>query len=118
MNDITNLELEFENNTIGKLYVTPDWVKWLWTSARDKLNVTVIEFSITALKVLSRSKYVPLESAIPKIHAKVSVFDYDGKILSGNIINVTGDVIELNIFRNSHCRCPYIERGLECRRNM
>ena len=62
---ITELRLEFKDSSIGNLYVTPDWVKWLWTSARDELNVTVIEFSTTALKVLSRSKYFPLESAFP-----------------------------------------------------
>ena len=74
MNEITELRLEFEDNTIGNFDITPDWVKWLWTSPQDKLNVTVIEFSTTALKVLSRSKYVSLESAIPIENAKVRVY--------------------------------------------
>ena len=53
VNDITELQIEFEDKTIGNLKLTPDWVKWLWKSPQDKLNVTVIEFSTTALKVLS-----------------------------------------------------------------
>ena len=97
VNDITELQLEFEDKTIGNLKLTPDWVKWLWTSPQDKLNVTVIEFSITALKVLSTSKYVSLAPAIPVKDSKVTVFDNAGGVLSGRIINVIGDFIEFTL---------------------
>ena len=46
--EIVGLRLLFKDETIGNVDMTPDWVKWLWTSPRDQLNVTVIEFSPTA----------------------------------------------------------------------
>ena len=57
VNEVSNLLLVFKDNAIGNLFLTPDWVKWLFTSPVDKLNVTVIEFSVTALSILSRMKY-------------------------------------------------------------
>ena len=95
INDITDLELEFVNKTISKLSVTLDWVKWLWSS--DEMNVTVIEFSSTALKELSQSTYVPFVSANPEKDAEVTVYDNAGNKLNGSIIDVTGDFIEFNI---------------------
>ena len=32
VNEIANMKIEFEDNTIGHLHITPDWVKWLFTS--------------------------------------------------------------------------------------
>ena len=77
--------------------MTPDWVKWLWTSPRDQLNVTVIEFSPTALKVLSRMQYARLISATPEKNAKVTLYHYNGEDASGSIINVIGDSIQYKI---------------------
>ena len=63
--------------TIGNQYITPDWVKWLWTSSSEnKFNVTVIEFSPTALKILSRTKYERLTADIPVEDEDVSIFQY------------------------------------------
>ena len=31
LNEITGLNLVFEDITIGNHYLTPDWLKWLWT---------------------------------------------------------------------------------------
>ena len=56
--EVVGLRLVFKDETIGNVDITPDWVKWLWTSPREQLNVTVIEFSPTALTVLSRMQYV------------------------------------------------------------
>ena len=95
INDITDLELEFVNKRISKLSVTLDWVKWLWSS--DEMNVTVIEFSSTALKELSQSTYVPFVSAKPEKDAEVAVYDNAGNKLNGSIIDVAGDFIEFNI---------------------
>ena len=64
--EIVGVRLEFKEETIGNVNMTPDWAKWLWTSPREQLNVTVIEFSPTALKVLSRMRYVRLLSGAPK----------------------------------------------------
>ena len=97
VNDITELQLEFEDKTIGNLKLTPDWVKWLFKSPQDKLNVTVMEFSITALKVLSTSKYVSLAYALPEKSADVTLFDNAGGVLSGSIVNVIEDLIEFTI---------------------
>jgi hypothetical protein len=76
VNQITDVYLVFEDKTIGNQNLTPDWVKWLWTSPVDKFNVTVIEFSLTALKVLSRTKYERLTSDVPIENEEVSVFQY------------------------------------------
>ena len=76
MNEVANLKLEFEDKNIGNLFITPDWVKWLFTSPADKLNVTVIEFSVTALSILSRMKYERLAPEDPVENEDVSVFQY------------------------------------------
>ena len=64
--EIVGLKLKFKEKTIGNVVMTPDWVKWLWTSPRDKYNVTVIEFSPTALTILSRMQYARLLLASPE----------------------------------------------------
>ena len=68
MNELSNLSLVFEDNTIGNMFITPDWVKLLFISPADKLNVTVIEFSVTALTILSRMKYERLAPADPVVN--------------------------------------------------
>ena len=63
----------------------------------DKFNVTVIEFSLTALSILSRKKYERLALEDPVLNGVVSVFQYcKGSIIIGNgtINNVIGEVIE------------------------
>ena len=50
--EVAGLRLEFEDASIGNVDITPDWLKWPWTSSQDELNVIVIEFSPIALKVL------------------------------------------------------------------
>ena len=77
--------------------MTPDWVKWLWTSPLDKFNVTVIEFSPTALKVLSRMQYARLISAVPEKNTKVTLYRYNGDNARGSIINLIGDSIKHTI---------------------
>ena len=52
------------------------WVKWLFTSPVNKLNVTVIEFSVTALTILSQMKYERLAPEAPVVNEVVSVFQY------------------------------------------
>ena len=96
MNEITDVCLVFEDKTIGNQYLTPDWVKWLWTSPLDKFNVTVIEFSPTALKVLSQTKYERLTSDVPVENEDVSVIQYIKESLNvakRRINKVIGDVI-------------------------
>ena len=100
MNEITDVCLVFEDKTIGNQYLTPDWVKWLWTSPVDKFNVTVIEFSSTALKVLSRTKYERLMSDVPVKNQHLSVFQYIKESLNfgkGRINKVIGEVIEYSL---------------------
>ena len=95
--EVTGLRLEFKEDSIGNVDVTPDWVKWLWTSSRDQLNVTVIEFSPIALKILSRMKYDRLISANPIKNGKFTVSLYTGDLVTGTIINVMGDIIQFKI---------------------
>ena len=97
MKEVVGLRLVFKEETIGNVDMTPDWVKWLWTSPRDQLNVTVIEFSPTALKVLSRMKYARLLSATPVKNAKVTLYHYNGGDASGSIIDVIGDTIQYKL---------------------
>ena len=75
---VVGIRLEFKDETIGNLDMTPDWVKWLWTSPRDKFNVRVIEFSPTALTILSRMQYARLISAVPENNTKVTFYRYNG----------------------------------------
>ena len=96
VNEVSNLLLVFEDKTIGNLYITPDWVKWLFTSPAD--NVTVIEFSLTALSILSRMRYERLAPADPILNEVVSVFQYscEGSLIigKGRVKKVFGKFIE------------------------
>ena len=84
VNEIANLKLDFEDKNIGNLYLTPDWVKWLFTSPAYKLNVTVMEFSLTALSILSRMKYERLAPEDPVENEVVSFFQYcEGSLIIG-----------------------------------
>ena len=83
--EVTGLKLVFKEITIGNINLTPDWVKTLWTSPEEELNVTIIELSPIAMKVLSRTKFVHLLSGIPREKEKVSVYQYpDGVLSVGN----------------------------------
>ena len=100
MNEITDVCLVFEDKTISNQYLTPDWLKWLWISPVDKFNVTVIEFSPTALKVLSRTKYERLTSDVHVENEHVSVYQYIKESLNigkGRINKVIGEVIEYSL---------------------
>ena len=106
VNEVSNLSLVFEDNTIGNLFLTPDWVKWLFTSPVDKLNVTVIEFSVTALSILSRMKYERLAPADPVVNEVVSVFQYcEGSLIigKGRVNKVIGEVIEFSLDTEEYC---------------
>ena len=89
MNNLADACLVSKDNTIGNQKLTPDWVKWLWTSPVDKFNVTVIEFSPTTLSILSQKKYERLAPKDPVVNEVVRVFQYwKGSIIIGNgIIN-------------------------------
>lgn len=85
-------DLYFKTREKRNSNLTLDWVKWLWTLPRDKLNATVIEFSLIALKILSRSYYLCLISAMPEKNTKVTLDYYNGLIISLTI-QVNGDSI-------------------------
>ena len=99
MEDIVGLRLVFNDMTIKNVDITPDWVKWLWTSPEDQLNVTIIEFSPTALTVLSRMQFSHLISAAPLKTAKVTLYYYSGENACGSIIDIVEDCIQYNINR-------------------
>ena len=92
--EIDGLKLEFKEETVDNVNVTSVWAKYLWTSPRDQLNVTVIEFSPTALKALSRMRYARLLSATPQTTEKITISDFEGRYVSGTIVNVIGDIIQ------------------------
>ena len=111
------MSLVFEDKNIGILYITPDWVKWLFTSPVDKLNVTVIEFSLTALNVLSRMKYERLTPEVPVANEVVSVFQYCNGSLNfgkGRVNKVNGKIINyiLNTEQYS-CGFPLLNERLK-----
>ena len=100
VDEVTHLCLIFEDRNIGNLYITPDWVKWLFTSPVDKLNVAVIEFSLTALNILSRLKFERLASEYPVENEVVSVFQYREdtiKFGKGQINRIIGNVIQYSL---------------------
>lgn len=103
ISEITELRLVFKDQHLGNLDLTPDWVKWLWTSPRDKLNTTIIEFSPTAIKILSREQYTLLLSETPQLNSKVIIHDYNSGISHGSILNIIGDTIEVKAEIDS---CP------------
>ena len=115
VNEITDVYLVFEDKTIGNQYLTSDWVKYLWTSPVDKYNVTVIEFSPTALKVLSRTKYEPLTPDVSVENEDVSVFQYCKQSLNFSnwrIIKVIGEVIEYSLDTEElSCRSPLLNEN-------
>ena len=114
-NEITDVCLVFEDKTIQ--YLTPDWIKWLWTSPVDKFNVTVIEFSPTALKILSRTKYERLTSDVPVENEDVSVIQYIKESLNfphGTINKVIGEVIEYSLDTEElSCGFPLLNEQLK-----
>ena len=97
MDEVVGLRLEFKDTTIGNVDITPDWVKWLWTSPREQLNATVIELSPTALTILSRMQFYRLVSAIPQNNTKLTVFQFEETVSSGSIMDVIGDSIQYRI---------------------
>ena len=113
VDEVVGLRLEFKDKTIGNVDMTPDWVKWLWTSPREQLNATVIEFSPTALTILSRMQFYRLVSATPKRDTKVTVFQYDGTVSSGSIIDVNGDSIQYKIESEISLGSPLINEDLD-----
>ena len=117
MNQISNLLLVSEDNTIGNLFLTPDYVKWLFTSPADKLNVTVIEFSVTALQILSRMKYERLVPEDPVLDEVVSVYQYCEESLiigKGHVNKVIGEVIEYTLDTREYCSgFPLLNKNLK-----
>ena len=106
VNEVSNLLLDFKDNAIGKLFLTPDWVKWLFTSPADKLNVIVIEFSVTALSILSRMKYERLSPEDPVVDDIVSLFKYCKGSLTigkGRVNKVIDKVIEFSLVTEESC---------------
>ena len=113
LTEITGLRLEFKEDSNGNVDVTPDWVKWLWASPRDQLNVTVIDLSPTALKVLSRMKYDRLVSAIPIKNGKVNVHSYKGDVITGAIIDVTKNIIQFKVRAEADVGSPLLNNDLK-----
>ena len=98
--------------------MTPDWVKWLFTSPADELNVTVIEFSVIALSILSQFKYERLEPATPVESQAVSAFLYrEGTLIFGTgcVKKVIGEVIEYtsNLYEEFNCGLPLLNDHLK-----
>lgn len=79
--EVTELKVVFEDITIGKLSFTPNWIKTLWASGANELDVIVIEFSTLAMTIISRTRISRMLSAAPQHNEKVSVFNYNN---SGN----------------------------------
>lgn len=73
-NEITGIKIEFEDNEINNLTMTPDSAKIFWTSPTDKLNVTIIELTPIAIKVLSCTNVVRLACASPSENEHILIY--------------------------------------------
>ena len=58
--EVVGLKLVFNDVTIGNvdILVTPDWVKWLWTSP-DQLNITIRVGKVSGIEVSCRVSGMP-----------------------------------------------------------
>lgn len=95
--EITDLILIFKDGIIKNQNITPDWVKWLWTSPGHQLNVALIELSPIALKILSGTQYTRLIAATPIEKMKITIIDPNGSISNGNILNLNGNCINFTV---------------------
>ena len=126
---VTGLKLIFESSSIRNLYITPDWVEHLWSSPYDDLDVTVIELSAIAIKILSQEKIVRLCFETPGENESIFVFlHYGGEIVHGNIDNINEKIIRYNFYLetevtsgspifNVHLKVVGIESGFLYPRN-
>ena len=75
--EVTGLKLKFGDNTstIGNVNLTPDWVKML-CAFPNQMDVFVIEFSQTAMKILSGTNFASLPFACPQINESIFVYQY------------------------------------------
>ena len=101
MHNFADLRLIFEDNSIGNLNLTPDWIDLLWTSpivtTHDQPIVTVIEFSRIALQILSRTNYSSLTYAPPIETREIRAFDGKGGEAHGSIDKVEGEFFRYKI---------------------
>lgn len=79
--EVINIKLLFEDQSIGNIDFMPDWVKKLWASPTSELDVTVIELSEIAIQILSRTRYSCLSHAAPQLKLNVHVFQFPGGVL-------------------------------------
>ena len=80
--EVTGLKLAFNEETIGNLYFSPNWIETLWTSSSDELDATVIALSPSAMTIISRTNVARLIVANPKCKETISVFQYiDSKLI-------------------------------------
>ena len=109
-NEVTNIKLIFEDKLIMNVNLTPDCVKTLWFSLPcdcekypckcRNLDVTIIELSTIAMKILERSKFCSLRILNPRPKDSVIMFQYPGQTLNvgtGVISNVNGHLLEYNV---------------------
>ena len=96
---LTGLKLIFESSSIRNLNIIPDWVEHLWSSPYDDLDVTVIELSAIAIKILSQEKIVRLCFETPREKERIFVFLHSGgEFVHGNIDNINEKIIRYNFY--------------------
>ena len=107
-NEITSLKVIFEDKTIGNLNWTPDWVETLWKSPTEELDVTVIELSIIAMSIFSRTNIKRLNAATAQDKERISTYFnlpdfYNGSNefalnkVNGMIDNINENIVEYSI---------------------
>lgn len=99
---VTGLKLIFQDRTIGNVNLTPDWVKTLWTSPEEELDIFIIEFGPIAMKVLSRTKMASLYPAPPKENDLIQLYWYPNlesglQVNNGNITVINGQIINYKV---------------------
>ena len=72
----------FEDKTIRKINFTPNWIKTLWTSPTEHLDVTLIELSTDAISILSRTQIARFNTATALEKGRIFVYLYISSLYS------------------------------------
>lgn len=86
-------KLLFEDQGIKNTNITPSWVKYLWTSPINKMNVTVIEFSTLAMLKLSSAIIGSLLPAAQRNCDRNVLFHYPDCVLLNGYIEKSEQIV-------------------------
>ena len=89
---VIGVQLIFQNE---KINLTPDWVKKLWTSSADEMDLTIIELSLIARSFLSTYNIEYLVSAYPQKAEIVTIYQISTNYKNTELIQVNGNIDDI-----------------------